>query len=134
MSEAFEISTALPADPARIYAAWLDSAQHSAMTGGAAEIDPRVEGTYSAWDGYITGVTLELEPNHRIVQSWRTVEFPFDAPDSRLEIVFDVIDEGTKLTLKHSVIPDGQGDSYKSGWVDNYFEPMHRYFSQGQST
>ncbi len=134
MSEAFEISTVLPANPARIYAAWLDSEQHSAMTGGASEIDPRAGGVYHAWDGYISGVTLELEPNRRIVQSWRTVEFPFDDPDSRLEIMLGAVEEGTRLTLKHSAIPAGQGDSYKSGWVDNYFEPMQRYFSQGQST
>lgn len=129
MSTAFEISTVLPADPVRVYTAWLTSEQHSAMTGGAAEIDPRVGGVYSAWDGYITGVTLALEPNQRIVQSWRTVEFPFDAPDSRLEIVLEAIEGGTQLTLKHTSLPDDQVDSYQSGWVDNYFEPMKRYFT-----
>jgi uncharacterized protein YndB with AHSA1/START domain len=134
MSESFEISTVLPAPPARVYAAWLSSDEHAAMTGASdgsgAEIDPRVGGAHSAWDGYITGTTLELEPNRRIVQAWRTVEFPADSPDSRLEIVLDAVDGGTRLTLKHSAIPDGQGVSYESGWVENYFEPMREYFSE----
>ena len=135
MSDSFELSTVLPALPARVYAAWLSSAEHAAMTGasarGSADIDPRVGGAYSTWDGYITGTTLELEPHHRIVQAWRTVEFPADSPDSRLEIVLNAVNGGMRLTLKHSNIPAGQGASYESGWVENYFEPMQNYFHEG---
>jgi uncharacterized protein YndB with AHSA1/START domain len=129
MSDSFEISTILPATPQHIYAAWLDSNQHAVMTGGAAHIDPTIGGYHSEWDSYITGRTLELEPNRRIVQSWRTAEFPADSPDSHLEVLLEAVEGGTKLTLKHSRIPEGQGKSYESGWVENYFDPMKRYFA-----
>jgi activator of HSP90 ATPase len=129
MADLFTISTVLAASAQRVYQAWLSSAEHSAMTGGAAQIDPNVGGKFSAWDGYITGKTFELEPYRRIVQSWRTVEFPADAPDSRLEILLEEDAEGTRLTLKHSDIPAGQGSSYESGWASNYFDPMKDYFS-----
>jgi activator of HSP90 ATPase len=99
------------------------------MTGGAAHIDPTIGGYHSEWDSYITGRTLELEPNRRIVQSWRTAEFPADSPDSHLEVLLEAVEGGTKLTLKHSRIPEGQGKSYESGWVENYFDPMKRYFA-----
>ncbi len=133
MTDSFEISTVLPTTPQRVYLAWLSSDEHSAMTGGAAQIDPTVGGTFNAWDGYIIGTTLELEPLRRIVQSWRTTEFPDDASDSRLEIVLEAVTPGTQLTLKHSHIPTGQGASYESGWVENYFDPMKRYFSKSGS-
>ena len=129
MSDSFEISTVLPVTAPRLYEAWLKSDTHTAMTGGKAEIDPIAGGLFSAWDGYITGTTIELDPDRRIVQSWRTVEFPPEAPDSRLEIVLSEAAGGTQLTLKHSNIPAGQGASYESGWVDNYFEPMKAYFA-----
>lgn len=129
MSEGFEISVVLPVSPQRIYEAWLDSDQHTAMTGGVAEIDPRVGGKHIAWDGYITGVNLELERDRRIVQTWRTADFPVEASDSRLEIILEAVPAGTRLTLKHSNLPDGQGANYKSGWEDNYFEPMRDYFA-----
>ena len=129
MSDSFEISTVLPATPQRVYAAWLDSDQHAAMTGGAAQIDPSIRGLHSEWDGYITGRTLELEPQRRIVQAWRTSEFPPDSPDSRLEVRLEAVEGGTQLTLTHSHIPTGQGKSYESGWVENYFDPMKRYFA-----
>ena len=129
MPDSFEISTVLAASAQRVYNVWLSSNEHGAMTGGAAQIDPTVGGRFSAWDGYITGATLELEPYRRIVQSWRTIEFPVDAPDSRLEILLEENADGTRLTLKHSNIPAGQGSAYESGWVDNYFDPMKDYFS-----
>ena len=129
MADFFEISTLLPASAQRVYTAWLSSEEHSAMSGGTAQIDPSVGGKFNTWDGYITGITLELEPYRRIVQSWRTIEFPADAPDSRLEILLEEHADETRLTLKHSNIPAGQGSAYESGWVDNYFDPMKDYFS-----
>jgi activator of HSP90 ATPase len=130
MPDAFEVSTVLAVSAERLYRTWLSSDEHGAMTGGAAQIDPTSGGLFSAWDGYITGTTLELEPYRRIVQSWRTVEFPADAPDSLLEITLDENVGETRLTLRHSQIPAGQGSGYESGWVDNYFEPMRDYFSK----
>jgi activator of HSP90 ATPase len=129
MPDSFEVSTVLTASAKQVYEAWLSSHEHGAMTGGAAQIDPSVGGKFSAWDGYLTGTTLELEPYRRIVQSWRTIEFPAGAPDSRLEILLEEIAGGTRLTLKHSEVPAGQGSAYESGWVDNYFDPMKDYFS-----
>src|SRR5437016_2680599 len=54
-TDSLTLVTILPATPERVYHAWLDGAQHSAMTGGAATVDPHVGGAHTAWDGYITG-------------------------------------------------------------------------------
>ena len=128
MLEKIELSTIFPAGPERIYRAWLDSAEHTAFTGGAAIIEPQVGGAFSAWDGYIQGATLVLEPNRRIVQTWRTTDFPEGSADSRLEVLLEEVQVGTKLTLIHSEIPDCQGEDYRQGWVENYFNPMEEYF------
>jgi len=69
-----------------------------------------------------------LEPNKRILQLWRTGEFPEDAEDSQVEIILEDIDSKTKLTLIHTKIPEDQVDSYKTGWLDFYFKPMKEYF------
>ena len=130
MTEAIEVSTLLPVTPQRLYEAWLDGDEHGKFSGGIAEVDPRVGGRYSAWDGYITGVTLELQPPRRILQSWRTSDFPPGSPDSRLEVLMKEEADGTRLTLRHTDIPDGQGEDYRQGWLDYYFEPMMAYFSE----
>jgi uncharacterized protein YndB with AHSA1/START domain len=129
MPEEVVLTTLLPAPPDEIYAAWLDGGKHSAFTGAAATVDPRVGGRHTAWGGYIEGVTLELMPGSRIVQSWRTHDFPAGAPDSRIELHLSVTIGGTRLTLKHSNIPDGDGETYRQGWEEYYFAPMHAWFA-----
>ena len=37
--------------------------------------------------------------------------------------------ETTRLTLRHTHIPDGQAQQYEEGWRDYYFQPMLEYFS-----
>jgi activator of HSP90 ATPase len=98
------------------------------MTGGAAKVSARVGGKFSAWDGYITGKNILLEENKKIVQEWRTTEFPESASSSIVEILLTEKKSGTTLTLKHHKIPYGQPD-YKAGWTKHYFEPMKKYFA-----
>jgi len=129
-SDWFELVTLIPADPEVVYRAWLDGKEHGRMTGGPARGEPVVGAEHGAWDGYIQGKNLELEPGVRIVQSWRTTEFPEGAPDSRLEVLLDAAPGGTRLVLRHSEIPEGQGASYEEGWVEHYFEPMEKYFGK----
>jgi len=127
-TESIHVSARFPVTPDELFQAWLDSDQHSLFTGGRARIDPSVGGRFSAWADYISGRTLEIEPGRRIVQAWRTIEFPLEAPDSRLEARFEEENGGTRLILEHSGIPEGQADHYEEGWISTYFEPMQRYF------
>lgn len=130
MKDKFNLKTQLSAEREKVFKAWLSSDGHSAMTGSPARIEPRVGGKFSAWDGYITGKTLELKPYSRIVQAWRTSEFEESDPDSRVEIELEAVKGGTRLTLTHSNIPAGQAESYKSGWEEWYFSPMQEYFKK----
>jgi uncharacterized protein YndB with AHSA1/START domain len=120
----------VPAAPAYVYRAFLDSEQHSKITGGGAKIDARVGGKFTAWDGYISGTNLELVEGERIVQSWRTSEWPDDYDDSRLEITLAPSPSGgTKLTMVHDNVPSSQAASLEQGWIDNYWEPLRKFFA-----
>jgi activator of HSP90 ATPase len=128
MAYDFELSDVLPATPQAIYAAWLSSDGHTAMTGADAQVDPRVGGEFEAWDGYISGRTLQLEPGRRIVQSWRTAEFSPADEDSQVEVLLEPVAAGTRITLRHTNVPDGQRGYEQGGWQENYFDPMRAYF------
>jgi activator of HSP90 ATPase len=128
-TDSIRLSAVIPAEPKAVYAAWMSSKGHGAMTGSGAKITARVGSAYSAWDGYISGRTLELEQDSRIVQSWRTTEFQKDEPDSRLEVLLEKAKGGTKVTLLHTDIPAGHGAEYRKGWLDFYFKPMKEYFA-----
>jgi activator of HSP90 ATPase len=128
MKNHFSLTAHFAVKPEVVYRAWLSSKEHSEMTGSAAKVQARVGGRFSAWDGYITGKTLELQPHSRIVQAWRTGEFAESDPDSRVEILLKNVEGGTSLTLTHTDIPEGQAESYRAGWEEWYFGPMREYF------
>jgi len=128
MSSDFVVTTKLAKPPQILYDAWLDSDEHSQMTGSPAKVSAEKGGHFNAWGGYIWGENLELETGKRIVQSWRTSEFTDDEEDSRIEVLFEASDSGgTKITLKHTNLPD-HGAQYEQGWQESYFDPMKLYF------
>ena len=128
--ESIKLTVKLQGNAATIYAAWMSSEQHGAFIEGTAEIHPCVGGKFQAWDGYITGVTLSLEEDSRVVQSWRTSDFPKDADDSKVVVTFEDAGSGTTLVaLEHTGIPEGMGAELTEGWIDHYFTPMKKYFS-----
>ena len=131
-TDSIVLSRILPATPARIFAAWMDAAEHAAMTGSPATIESaEVGGRFTAWDGYIDGSFVALEPGVRIVSSWRSDDFPADALDSLLEIGLEEAPGGTRVTLRHGDLPEGQGPALLEGWDEFYFAPMERYFGKG---
>jgi activator of HSP90 ATPase len=129
MTHDFKLSDELPADTQTIYDAWLSGDQHTVMTGGKAEVEPRVGGPFTAWDGYITGHTITLEPGQRIVQSWRTSDFSETDQDSQIEVTLEPLGKGTKITIHHSNVPDRLRSFEAGGWQSHYFDPMRAHFA-----
>ena len=127
MSVEFEISDLMPASPQVVFDTWLGSEGHSAMIGTSATATDVVGGEFMAHDGYITGKNLQFVPGKLIRQSWRTQEFDDSDADSVLEITLTPEGSGTRMTLKHTNLPE-HGMQYKQGWIDHYFEPMKAYF------
>lgn len=100
MGVEFEISQLIPGTPQAIYDAWLSSEGHTQMTGSPANASKTVEAEFDAWDGYIEGKNLELEPAKRILQAWRTVEFEDSDEDSRRDIILEAQSAGTLVTIR----------------------------------
>ncbi len=128
MPESLKISIDLPVSPERVFRAWLDSYEHSRFTGSPAKIGDRAGGAYTAFDGDIQGVTLVCSPYSRIVQTWRTREFPPGSPDTQIEIRLEPTCLGTQLILLQTGIPDGQSTRYITQWEARYLRPMSDYF------
>lgn len=127
--EKIKMSITLPVKAKELYDAWLDSKKHSEFTGGYAHISKKLNGEFTAWDEYISGKNIELQEGKFIKQSWRTMEFKPNAPDSMLELTFEQKGGKTKLSLYHYDLQKGDGKKYEQGWKDHYFEPMKAYFS-----
>ena len=102
----FTLKTKIDTSAEKIYSSWLSSEGHSKMTGGMANISDKIGDNFTAWDGYIEGKNIELEPYKRILQSWRTSQFLENEQDSQLEILLNEVDGQTELTLIHTNVPE----------------------------
>jgi len=115
--------------PMQVYEALVNARKHAAFTGAAATGAAKVGARFTAWDGYIFGKHLELDPPRRIVQEWATTEWPEGSPPSKLEWTFAEKKDGVEVTMTHSAVPSSQAESYRQGWIDYYWKPLKQYFA-----
>jgi len=129
----FFVSDVIPASPQEIYDAWLSSDGHEKITGGKpAQMSAQEGAAFTVWNGYIRGRNLKLEPSRRIVQSWRTTKFSAADPDSQIEVLLEPAAGGTRITVRHSNVPDGHTSYRDGGWQRSYFDPMKEYFNRAR--
>ncbi|HUP56750.1 MAG TPA: SRPBCC family protein [Bdellovibrionota bacterium] len=117
-------SVTLPARPNVVYRALMTSKGHAAFTGGAARIDAKIGGKFSVYDGYITGVNVELARDRRIVQAWRGSDWPKGAYSIATFELEPTRDGKTILTFTQTGVPDEFHADIKKGWKDFYWKPM----------
>lgn len=120
----------VPAEPKEVYDAFVDAKKHSSFTGSKATGDGRVGGKFTAWDGYISGKNIELEPGKRILQEWVTSEWPEGFPPSRLELALKKTKGGTEISMVQSDVPREHADELKEGWTEFYWKPLKAYFKR----
>ena len=117
------------ASPQRVYEALLDAKQFTAFSGMPAQINRDVGGAFSLFDGHIVGRNVELVPNKRIVQAWRTVDWPEGAYSiARFEL--NVQGSGTHLIFDHIGFPEGLRNHLADGWQGHYWSRLQKYFQQ----
>ena len=118
-------SATFKASPHEVYEALMDSRKHSKLTDSKASISRRIGGKFTAYDGYIEGVNLELVPDEKIVQSWRGSDWP-DGHYSKAIFALKKVEGGTRLTFTQTDVPEDQYESISQGWRDYYWKPMKK--------
>jgi uncharacterized protein YndB with AHSA1/START domain len=123
MAKTIRQTVTLAGSPAEVFEMLMDSRKHARFTGGAASISRRVGGKVSAYDGYATGVNLELVANRKIVQTWRASDWP-EGVASTVTYMLTKVKGGTKLRFTQSGIPENQVSAISQGWREYYWTPL----------
>jgi activator of HSP90 ATPase len=115
--------------PGAIYRALMDSRQHQAFTGAPAKIDAKVGGRFTAWGPHLSGVTVELIKDKRIVEAWRAENWPAGHYSIA---TFDLkrADRGTALTFTQVGVPPKNRKSINEGWKTHYWQPLKKFFAK----
>jgi uncharacterized protein YndB with AHSA1/START domain len=132
MPDLIELTLLLNEEPKRVFTAWMDPREHATFTGGGlATIEPWTGGRFTAFEGDVHGIFLGVDNAARIVQTWRTPEFPPESRDSRLTVTFEPAPGGTKLRIQHADVPPKLLRKLQKGWESNYIKPLSKYFVPG---
>jgi activator of HSP90 ATPase len=140
--EAIHQEPVFKASRKRVYEALTDASQFAkvvqlsaAMQSGGmklgtnvAEIGREAGGAFTLFGGYITGRQIELVPNERIVQVWRSGSWD---PGSFSIARFVLVESGgeTKIKFDHTGFPKGQAEHLAEGWRVNYWEPLSKFLA-----
>ena len=124
-TKTIEQTVTFSASPHDVYEALMDSEKHSQFTGAKASISRDVGGSFTAYDGALSGTILELVPNTKIVQAWRAADEGWPADHySTASFTLEEADGGTRLTFVQTGVPEQSFDQINQGWKDYYWTKM----------
>ena len=125
VTKTIEQSVTFNASPHDVYEALMDSEKHSQFTGAKASISREVGGSFTAYDGALSGTILELVPDAKIVQSWRgSDEGWVPGHYSTATFSLEAIDGGTRLTFVQTGVPEQSVEQINQGWQEYYWAKM----------
>ena len=121
----------LPAPADKLYDMYMDPEIHGAFTGSPAKISDVAGSAFEAFGGLLLGTTLQVVKPRLIVQSWRSVNFAEDDPDSTLIISFTPEEDGAgRIDLVHLDVPEEDFQGVSGGWESRYFTPWLEYLQE----
>ena len=127
VTKTIEQTVTFNASPHDVYEALMDSEKHSQFTGAKASISREVGGTFTAYDGALSGTILELVPDAKIVQSWRGSDDGWvPGHYSTATFSLEAIDRGTRLTFVQTGVPEESVEQINQGWQTYYWPKMRQ--------
>jgi activator of HSP90 ATPase len=106
---------------------YLDPKIHQTITGAPVVIGDKRGAPFEAFDGSLTGSTIEVVRPTLIVQSWRSTQFKETDPDSTLILSFTPKGNEGRIDLIHLDVPDQDYDGVNEGWEKYYWVPWRSY-------
>ncbi len=127
MTKTIKQTVTIGAAPKRVYEALLNEKKHATFTGAKAVISRKVGGAFTCYGSYLGGFHLDLVPGKRIVQAWRSNDWP-KGTFSIATFEFAKAKGGkTKLKFTHAGVPSSSIKGINKGWQIYYWKPLKAY-------
>jgi len=94
-------------------------------SGYPAQMEAKEGAEFSIFDGDIAGRNIKLIDNQQLIQEWY---FGDNTNESIVTINLKPHQQGTKVTLEHTNIPDEELDDFVEGWNDYYWGAIKEFF------
>ncbi|KAK3912636.1 Activator of 90 kDa heat shock protein ATPase-like protein 1 [Frankliniella fusca] len=101
-----------------------------AFTQGPAKLEVKKGGKFELFGGNIHGEFVEIIPEQKIVQRWRSKRWP-DEHYSLVTMVIEQKDDHTSVKVTQTGVPQSEADGTRENWDRYYWEAMKRTFGFG---
>ena len=125
MSKVIRQSVVIKASPHDVYEALMDARKQAKISGASTKIDRKVGGKFTIMGGALSGFTLELIANKKIVQAWRDNDWP-KGHYSLATFTLSPVRGATKLDFEQYGVPDKDYRDISQGWKQYYWKPMKK--------
>ncbi len=127
-TKTIEQTVTIKASPHDVYEALMDSEKHSQFTRAPANISREIGGSFTAYDGALSGTTLELVPDAKIIQSWRGSDEGWTPGHySEVTFTFEELHGETKLTFVQTGVPEASYEDISQGWQTYYWPKLKAF-------
>lgn len=125
-----ELHTEFLASAEDVYGTLVDARRVSAWTQSEAKADAKPGGEFALFGGQVSGRFVELQPYRRIVQDWRSSNWP---PGHYSRVTLQLAQQETSTTLKltQTAVPLEDYERIHAGWEQNYWQQIKRVFGYG---
>ncbi len=131
MTGTIRITRRLPGSPAAVFKALTDARQIAAWSGQAARIGRKVGGRFEMFDGWATGRVVVFRGPARFAYTWRVDTWKPAWDNSLVEWRLTRAARGTKVELKHSLLPTAkEARDHRGGWDEYVFEPLGEWLKK----
>jgi activator of HSP90 ATPase len=118
------------ATPKEIYEALMNEKKHAQFTGEPAKIRAKVGASFTCYGKYITGITLELDPGKRIVQAWRSQDWPAGHYSIVTFALSKKSSDTTQLHFTQIGVPADDYVDKNKGWRTHYWELLKKFLEK----
>lgn len=120
----------MPGTPHQVFELLMDSKKHASFTGGEAKIGRTIGSSFSVFDGWATGTTLELIKDKKIVQGWRGADWLAGHFSIATFTLLPAKGGKTKLLFSQTNVPADLAKDVAKGWREFYWKPMKEFLGE----
>ncbi len=133
-AKTISLSATVTADPASAFRALTDSKIISQWSGQKGIVEPKIGGKFEMFDKWVEGKVLAYQTGKVLSYTWHTAEWDEDIEPSIVRIAFAKAKTGTKISLKHTGLPnEKERREHHGGWKKHVFDPLREYFGASKT-
>lgn len=103
--------------PYHVYEAFMDTKQHALITGFPATISRANTGSFTSYNGEVSGTNIDLIQDRKIFQHWRMNDW-LEGHYASLLMSIKEVTGGTKLIFVQTGIPKEHYEKVEQTWND----------------